>query len=220
MFDQIAPTYDRLNHFFTFKLDTKWRRDIVKFISKQQLPCMKVLDLASGTGDMTIELLKTNSKEIYAADISKKMLEIQRKKIQDSRLRLTSADACELPFVDGFFDIVTICFGIRNFEKLEDSLKEIKRVLKPEGKLIILEMFKSERTSAKFFNLYFGKLMPFIGNKISKSDDAYTYLFESVNNFFTADEFISLCVKNGFRLFSRSDNLLGIVNTLYFNNSG
>ena len=180
MFDEIAPAYDRLNHLFTLNIDVRWRKQIVKHISGNNIKSGNILDLASGTGDLTKELIKLNPGIIYAADISSKMLEIQKNKIRYENLQLIQTEAQFMPFDDEYFDIVTIGFGVRNFYNLKESLKEIRRVLRPEGKLIILEMFKAGGLKTRMFNFYFGKIMPYAGNKISKSN-AYSYLFNSVN---------------------------------------
>lgn len=218
MFDEIAPTYDKLNHLFTLNIDNKWRREIVEYSIEKNYNSKVILDLASGTGDLTKELLKLNPEKIAAADISGKMLEIQSQKISDKKLELVQASADNLPFEDNYFDIITIGFGIRNFDNLSKSLREISRVLKPNGKLVILEMFKSKSLMTKLFNVYFGKVMPYFGNKISKSKYAYSYLFSSVDTFFTPDDFIEQCSKEGFEPEFVKNNFLGIVNTIYFNN--
>ncbi|HMS34062.1 MAG TPA: ubiquinone/menaquinone biosynthesis methyltransferase [Ignavibacteria bacterium] len=215
MFDEIAPTYDRLNHFFTLNIDTKWRREIVKNIIKNNYTTSNILDLATGTGDLTAELVRLNADKICAVDISKNMLEIQRMKIRDSRLELIQADVKSLPFEKDTFNIVTIGFGVRNFEYLEESLKEIRRVMKTSGRLIILEMFRCGGIKTNMFNLYFGKIMPLIGNKVSGSKYAYSYLFKSVNNFLTVPEFINLCKGCGFETEYYKNNFFGIVNTVY-----
>lgn len=216
MFDEIAPAYDKLNHLFTLNIDIKWRKEIVKYVLAKNYKSDIVLDLATGTGDLSRELLQLNLSQLFAADISGKMLEIQRKKIKDDRLVLVQSEAQHLPFEDGFFDIVTIGFGVRNFENLEKSLKEIHRVLNVNGKLIVLEMFKAEGLRTKMFNLYFGKIMPFAGNKISGSN-AYSYLFNSVTTFCSVKEFENLSEKCGFRTEHIRNNLLSIVNTVYLN---
>lgn len=218
MFDEIAPTYDKLNHLFTLNIDNKWRREIVEYSIEKKYKTRVILDLASGTGDLTMELLKLDPDIIAAADISGKMLEIQSRKISDKRLELIQASADNLPFDNNYFDIITIGFGIRNFEDLSKSLREISRVLKPNGKLIILEMFKSKSFMTKLFNLYFGKVMPYFGNKISKSKYAYSYLFNSVDTFYTPSDFIEQCRNEGFESEIVKNNFLGIVNTIYFNN--
>lgn len=215
MFDEIAPTYDRLNHFFTFNLDRKWRWEIVKYITDKNIAAGQILDVASGTGDLTMELLKLNPVKISSVDLSAKMLKIQQNKIPDKRLELIQSDVSCLPFSDDTFDIVTIGFGVRNFEQLNESLKEIRRVMKTGGKLIVLEMFKTEGIRTGLFNLYFGKVMPFFGNRISKSKYAYSYLFNSVDKFLSSGEFISVCQRIGFQLEYKKNNFIGIVNTVY-----
>lgn len=215
MFDEIAPTYDRLNHLFTLSIDIRWRREIARNIQSESLQTLTILDLATGTGDLTAELLKLNAVKICAVDISRNMLEIQRMKLNDSRLELIQADVKSLPFDKNVFDIVTIGFGVRNFEFLEESLIEIRRVMKSGGRLIILEMFKSGGIKTNLFNMYFGKIMPYIGKMVSGSNYAYSYLFKSVNNFLTVPEFITLCNNCGFEADFYKNNFLGIVNTVY-----
>jgi demethylmenaquinone methyltransferase/2-methoxy-6-polyprenyl-1,4-benzoquinol methylase len=220
MFDEISGSYDRLNHLFTMKLDLKWRKAIISEIIKMNIPIGKIMDIASGTGDITLELLKLNSNEIIASDISSKMLEIQGKKITDKRVKLIKASVENLPFENNYFDVITIGFGVRNFQKLESSLSEINRVLKPGGLLIILEMFRKKGFAINLFNLYFGKIMPWVGNKVSKSHYAYSYLFESVKSFLTVSEFIALAESKGYRFVKRKNNFLGIVNTIYLEKAG
>ena len=215
MFDEIAPTYDKLNHLFTARSDIIWRRKIVKYLISTGRNFYNIADLATGTGDLTIELLKLEPKKIYAVDISKKMLEIQKGKVNDKRLELIQAEAANMPFDDSSIDLVTIGFGIRNFEDLEISLKEIKRVLKNDGYLIVLEMFKAEKISSKLFNYYFSRIMPFLGNKLSKSKTAYNYLSDSVQNFLTVKEFSDICKNNGFETEKTVNNFIGVVNTIY-----
>lgn len=218
MFDEIAPTYDRLNHLFTLNIDRKWRKEIVKYLSEKKILSKVILDIASGTGDLTSELLDLNPVTIYAADISKNMLEILKRKVCDNRLETLQADAAELPFKDNYFDLITIGFGIRNFEYLNKSLNEMRRVLKPDGCLVILEMFRSDNFKTQLFNIYFGKVIPFFGNKISKSKYAYSYLFKSVDGFLTVNEFICICEEAGFNREYIKNNFLGIVNTVYLSN--
>ncbi len=216
MFDEIAPFYDRLNHMFTLNADVRWRKEIVRYISEKKISTENILDLASGTGDLTIQLLNLNTKKIYSADISRRMLEMQKLKVSDSRIEFLQADASDLPLPDNYFDIVTIGFGVRNFEHPKRSMTEIKRVIKPGGKLIVLEMFKTNGLGIKLFNIYFGKIMPYLGNKISKSKNAYSYLFESVDSFYNVNDFIKLCEGVGFKLEYHKNNFMGIVNTVYF----
>lgn len=215
MFDEIAPVYDKLNHLFTFNIDRRWRKDIIKFLKNKQVNFDNILDIASGTGDLTKELLKLDPSELYSTDISEKMLMIQKNKISDNRLTIVHEDVLELSFPEKSFDLVTIGFGIRNFEDIVKSLKNIGGVMKKGSILVILEMFRSTGLKTNMFNFYFGKVMPFIGKKISGSGNAYSYLFDSVNTFYTVEDFIELCKENGFELHFRKNNFLGIVNTVY-----
>ncbi len=215
MFDEIAPTYDRLNHLFTLNLDKKWRKEIIEFLGMEKVRTGKVLDLASGTGDLAVQLLKLEPEEIVAVDISEKMLEIQKEKISDPRLKLIRADASELPFADDYFDVITIGFGIRNFDDLSKSLTEISRVLSPDGVAVIIEMFNENNFINSLFNVYFGKIMPYVGNRISRSKYAYRYLFESVRNFYTVNEFVLMSRERGLEAYRTKNNFLGIVNTVY-----
>lgn len=214
MFDDIAPKYDFLNHFFTANLDKRWRKKITKTIEKEQFNKMNVLDLASGTGDMTIELLKLNPDIVYSFDISEKMLEIQKQKINNEKLVIDVADSENLPVESNSIDIVTIAFGVRNFENLDKSLKEINRVLKSNGVLIILEMFNLEKRNM-LFEFYFTKIMPVLGKGISRSNVAYDYLHTSVLNFKTVTEFINLSANFNFKNILKINNFLNFVFTIY-----
>ncbi|MBS1518935.1 MAG: ubiquinone/menaquinone biosynthesis methyltransferase [Bacteroidetes bacterium] len=216
MFDSIAPTYDRLNHLFTMRSDIVWRRKIVRNLEKKNMKFVNIVDLASGTGDLTMELLKLSPEKIYAVDISSKMLEIQRTKINDNRLELIQSEASSMSFEDESIDLVTIGFGVRNFEDLGASLKEINRVLRKGGYLVVIEMFKAQRLSSRVFNYYFSRIMPFLGNKLSKSKSAYNYLSDSVQNFLTVHEFQEICIENNFTPEESVNNFIGVVNTLYF----
>ncbi len=215
MFDEIAGKYDFLNHLFTMKMDLKWRREIVKEIEKNNTPKEFIIDLATGTGDLSLELLKLNPKKLFAADISFNMLALQKKKINNLALVLLQCDSLHLPFEDNSIDIITIGFGIRNFEFMEKCLDEINRVLKKNGQLIIIEMFSNNDLKTKLFNFYFGKIMPMVGNMISGSKYAYSYLHKSVANFYSVKDFISIIKKHNFKNFKVKNNFLGVVNTIY-----
>ena len=186
MFDNIAGNYDFLNHFLSMGIDIFWRKRLVRKL-KRQTPAT-ILDVATGTGDLAIEMLKSNPSKIVGIDISNGMLEVGRQKIKakklESKITLQQADSENLPFADASFDAVTISFGARNFENLEKGLSEMCRVLRPGGKLYILEF--SQPTLFPFkqlYQFYFKYVLPLIGKLISKDNAAYTYLPESVGAF-------------------------------------
>ena len=214
MFDKIAFKYDFLNHLFTMNLDRIWRKKIVKTIRKNGYDKDEILDIASGTGDLTKELLNLNPREIYSLDLSEKMLDIQRQKITDRRVKIMKGDVLKLPFEDESIDIATIGFGVRNFEKLPESLSEIRRVLRKGGKLIILEMFNKKGMVSGMFDFYFGKVIPLAGNKLSRSK-AYDYLFKSVKSFYSVKDFMNLAKERDFTVNEAVNNFLGVVNTMY-----
>jgi demethylmenaquinone methyltransferase/2-methoxy-6-polyprenyl-1,4-benzoquinol methylase len=216
MFDEIAGKYDFLNHLFTLKMDLKWRREIVKEIQKSNSRKDFIIDLATGTGDLSFELLQLSPKKLFAADISFNMLALQKKKTSNPVLVLLQCDSLHLPFEDNSIDIITIGFGIRNFEFMEKCLDEINRVLKKNGQLIIIEMFSNDDFKTKLFNFYFGKVMPLVGNMISGSKYAYSYLHKSVANFYPVEDFITITEKHNFSNFRVKNNFLGVVNTVYF----
>jgi demethylmenaquinone methyltransferase / 2-methoxy-6-polyprenyl-1,4-benzoquinol methylase len=215
MFDDIAPKYDFLNHLFTMNRDKKWRSEIIKYLKTLNRDYENVLDIASGTGDLTLELLKLNPKQILSCDISEKMLEIQKKKIKSDKLKIEIADSENLPYENNSVDLVTIGFGVRNFNELEKSIIEIHRVLNEDGILVVLEMFSRNKKGGAF-EVYFNKLMPKIGSKVSKSSYAYNYLFNSVNSFYKVDDFIKLCENSGFKCIYSKNNFMSIVHTVYF----
>jgi len=219
MFDEIAGKYDFLNHLFTMKMDLKWRREIVQEIKNNNSPKDLIIDLATGTGDLSIELLKLNPKKLFAADISFNMLAFQNKKVNNPALQLLQCDSLNLPFEDNTIDIVTIGFGIRNFEFMEKCLDEINRVLKSNGQLIIIEMFSNNNFKTKLFNFYFGKVMPAVGNLISGSKDAYSYLHKSVANFYSVKDFANITLTHNFEEIRVINNFLGVVNTIYLKKS-
>lgn len=215
MFDDIAPKYDFLNHLFTMNRDRKWRKNIIKYLNTLNKNFDSILDIASGTGDLTKELLNLNPKILYSCDISEKMLEVQKRKIEDKRLKIEISDVKNLHYESNLLDLSTIGFGIRNFEDINKSLSEIHRTLNENGLLVVLEMF-SRKKKGGVFDVYFNKLMPKVGKRISKSSYAYNYLFNSVNSFYNIDEFIKIVEESGFKCIYCKNNFLGIVHTVYF----
>jgi demethylmenaquinone methyltransferase/2-methoxy-6-polyprenyl-1,4-benzoquinol methylase len=188
IFDQIAPTYDFLNRLLSFGIDKGWRKKIVKSLPNNPSE-LKILDLATGTADVPLTLIKSPKvKQITGLDLSAGMVELGRKKVAEKNLQdkieLVIGDGTAIPFEDNSFDVVTISFGIRNFEDPEKSLRDIFRVLKPGGRLLIAEFSipKNPIVRGVYF-FYFRKLLPFIGNLISGHNDAYTYLNKTVEDF-------------------------------------
>ena len=193
MFDRISPSYDQLNHWLSLNIDKLWRRKTAKEVAKSHPKA--ILDLATGTADLAIEIAKHNPEaHIIGTDISEKMLEIGESKIKkqhlENQIELHLGDAAGLPFKTNFFNAVTVAFGVRNFENLEQGLSEIHRVLKSSGHAFILEFSMPEKFPIKqAYRLYFKHLLPRIGKTVSKDENAYTYLPESVEKFPKPDTF-------------------------------
>jgi demethylmenaquinone methyltransferase/2-methoxy-6-polyprenyl-1,4-benzoquinol methylase len=195
MFDTIARKYDFLNHFLSLNIDKVWRKKVIKIVKKHQP--RRILDVATGTGDLAIAALASNPERIDGIDISEGMLSVGKSKIKEKKLEqiiyLQKGDAEAIPFPDNTFDAITVAFGVRNFEHLQQGLKEMFRVLKPGGICVVLEFTMPHKFPFKqFYGFYFKYLLPFIGKLVSKDKSAYTYLSESVkafpqNQFFVAE---------------------------------
>lgn len=204
MFDSIAPEYDRLNHLMSLNMDKLWRRKALqKIVTKDK--SQKILDIACGTGDFSIAIAERANPltEIEGIDISEGMLEVMRTKLArrglDGRVSARLGDSESLPYPDNSFDRVTIAFGIRNFEHREKALEEILRVLKPCGRLVILELSIPTNALVRFaFKFYFTKFVPLIGGKISGDKGAYSYLPDSVIKFPGKKEWIATMEACGF----------------------
>jgi demethylmenaquinone methyltransferase/2-methoxy-6-polyprenyl-1,4-benzoquinol methylase len=215
MFDEIAGSYDFLNHLFTLNIDKIWRRKLVDCLISSGIKTEVIIDLASGTGDLTKELLRLNPLKIYSCDISQGMLDVQKRKISSPVLETVLAGSELLPREKESVDIVTIGFGIRNFDNPGKSLGEINRVLKKNGMLIVLEMFGNS-VKSPFFNFYFGKIVPKIGKIVSGSAYAYDYLYNSVKEFKNLSEFTDLCSVSGFEHVNSVNNFRKFVYTVYY----
>lgn len=204
MFDSIAPEYDRLNHLMSLNMDKLWRRKALqKIVTKDK--SQKILDIACGTGDFSIAIAEHANPltEIEGIDISEGMLEVMRTKLArrglDGRVSARLGDSESLPYPDNSFDRVTIAFGIRNFEHREKALEEILRVLKPCGRLVILELSIPTNALVRFaFKIYFTKFVPLIGGQISGDKGAYSYLPDSVIKFPGKKEWIATMEACGF----------------------
>lgn len=203
MFDSIAVKYDFLNHFLSAGTDIYWRRKAVDEL-KAMRPA-RILDIATGTADFAIETLRAApDAQITGVDISEGMLDVGRRKLAEKhlghRIQLELGDSENLPFADGAFDAVTASFGVRNFAHLEVGLAEMRRVLRPGGKLVILEFSKPTAFPLKqVYNFYFRRVLPVFGKLISKDRAAYTYLPESVQAFPDGPDFLAILARVGFK---------------------
>ncbi|MEL1243712.1 bifunctional demethylmenaquinone methyltransferase/2-methoxy-6-polyprenyl-1,4-benzoquinol methylase UbiE [Flavobacterium sp. DGU11] len=201
MFDTISGNYDGLNRVISFGIDVKWRKKVLKLVAAKNPE--RILDIATGTGDLAILMGQTNAKEIIGADISEGMMEVGRKKVTektlDSRVKLVFGDSENLPFADNHFDAITVAFGVRNFETLEKGLAEILRVLKPNGIFVILETSVPEKFPFKQGYTFYSKYMlPMIGRLFSKDRSAYAYLSESASVFPHGEALNNILRKIGF----------------------
>ncbi len=201
MFDTISEDYDGLNRVISFGIDIKWRKKVVQIV-KETNP-ETILDIATGTGDLAIALSKTNATKIIGLDISNGMLEIGKEKIKkqglDNKIDMVLGDSENMPFEDNTFDAITVGFGVRNFETLENGLKEIHRVLKPGGCFVILETSIPTKTPYKQgYNFYTKNILPVIGRMFSKDKSAYKYLSDSASVFPYGEVLNNILRKSGF----------------------
>ena len=201
MFDTISNEYDGLNRVISFGIDLKWRNKVVEIVGLQNPD--SILDIATGTGDLAINLTKTNAKKIIGLDISEGMLNVGREKINLKQLNHTIdmviGDSENLPFENGSFDAITVAFGVRNFETLEKGLSEILRVLRPGGIFVILET--SVPTKFPFRQGYFIHtkiFLPLIGKLFSRDKQAYGYLSASAAKFPYGEALNNILKKTGF----------------------
>jgi demethylmenaquinone methyltransferase/2-methoxy-6-polyprenyl-1,4-benzoquinol methylase len=203
MFNNISHSYDLLNRVLSGGIDIYWRRKAIDFLRADKPKFM--LDIATGTGDFALEALKKlQPDQIIGVDISEGMLAMGKEKIKklglSDKIVLQTGDSEKLPFADNTFDAITVSFGVRNFENLEQGLRDMFRVLKPNGKVVILEFSQPENpTFAKIYNFYSKNILPSIGKLISQDDAAYTYLPESVKAFPYGIEFLQILEKVGFK---------------------
>jgi demethylmenaquinone methyltransferase/2-methoxy-6-polyprenyl-1,4-benzoquinol methylase len=202
MFNNISKKYDFLNHFLSLGIDILWRKKAISLL-KNDAP-KTILDIATGTGDFAIESLKLNPDKVIGVDISEGMLDVGRKKMlrlgHDKVIELQSGDSESLLFDDNKFDAVIVAFGVRNFENLEKGLKDMNRVLKPNGKVVILEFSRPKKFPFKqLYSFYFKAILPLIGKLVSKDNSAYTYLPESVQQFPDGHDFLGILNKIGFK---------------------
>ncbi len=202
MFNNISGKYDFLNHFLSLGIDKLWRKKAVREL--KQIQPKRILDIATGTGDFALELLKLRPEQVIGLDISSGMLEVGREKMKkrkvDHVVEMVLGDSENIPYEEGHFDALTVAFGVRNFENLEKGLSEMLRVLRPGGKAVILEFSKPKRFPVKqVFGFYSKYIIPFLGKHISKDKKAYAYLPESVAAFPEGEDFVNILNKVGYK---------------------
>ena len=213
MFNGIAPKYDLLNHLLSMGIDKRWRKKAMKVVGAG---CKDiVLDVACGTGDFSMEALKHGVKKVIGADISENMLTVAREKAKERKLSeqldFRYGDSENLEFPDNTFDAVTVAFGVRNFEHLEKGLTEMYRVLKPGGKVVILEFSTPERFPMKqLYRFYFKRVLPWIGGIVSGNRKAYEYLPTSVFAFPQGEAFLKIMRSCGYRQVTQCRLTFGI----------
>ena len=213
MFDSISAKYDIINRIISGGLDLKWRKNVVKII-KQKRP-KRILDVATGTGDLAIALGKNLASEIIGIDISEQMLEIGKKKVEKNQLQknitMKIGDGEKINYPNNYFDAVTVSFGVRNFENLDKGLLEIYRVLKPGSKLVILETSIPQSFPLNYlYHLYTLYFLPLIGSFFSKDKSAYKYLSASAKSFPFGKAFNKILKKNGFVVIDNIPQSFGV----------
>ena len=217
MFNNISAKYDFLNHFLSLGIDKLWRKKAVKML--RSVNPTRILDIATGTGDFALESLVLKPTQIVGLDISSGMLEHGRVKMKkkgvDHIITMQQGDSEDIPYEDNYFDGLTVGFGVRNFENLEKGLGEMLRVVRPGGKLIILEFSKPKKFPIKqLFAFYSNNIIPILGKSISKDSNAYTYLPESVAAFPEGKDFENILAKVGYKDIS-STLVSGGIATIY-----
>lgn len=217
MFNNISSKYDFLNHFLSLGIDKGWRKKAIA--EAGELNPKKILDVATGTADLAIAASKLAPNHIRGIDIADQMLAVGREKIKNQNLSsiitLQTGDSEQMPFETGEYDVVTCAYGVRNFEHLEAGLKEMNRVLRTGGKVVILEFSKPTKFPIKqLYQFYFKYILPLMGRMVSKHSRAYTYLPESVMAFPEGKDFCKILEKCGFSKAKARPLTMGIT-TLY-----
>jgi demethylmenaquinone methyltransferase/2-methoxy-6-polyprenyl-1,4-benzoquinol methylase len=218
IFDEIAGTYDVLNHTLSMGIDIYWRNKMLRHLPN--VDSINALDLATGTGDVPLTLIKDQRiKKITGLDLSQGMVELGKIKVKnkklDHKINLMIGDGVCIPSGDSVFDLTTISFGIRNFNDPQKSLFDIYRVLKKDGRLMIMEFSIPKNVIVRnVYFFYFRHLLPFIGNIVSKHKDAYTYLNQTVEDFPYGENFLTLMRNAGFKNLKMIPLTFGIA-TLY-----
>jgi demethylmenaquinone methyltransferase/2-methoxy-6-polyprenyl-1,4-benzoquinol methylase len=214
MFDNISPKYDFLNRSLSLGIDVWWRKKMMREL--KGLALTQVLDIATGTADVALATSKLKPNSIIGVDISEGMLSVGRIKVEkkglSSLIKLQKADSENLPFSENQFDAITVAFGVRNFEHLSKGLDEMCRVLKPGGKLVILEFSRPRIFPVKqLYDFYFRYFCPWWGKVVSKDNSAYKYLYDSVSAFPEGEQFLTIAKQSGFKQLKAQRLTFGIV---------
>ena len=214
MFDNISGNYDFLNRSLSFGIDVLWRKKMMGELKGIEIN--KLLDIATGTADVAIAARKLKPGSIIGVGISEGMLAVGRVKVAKKGLneliQLQRGDSENLPFEDNSFDAITVAFGVRNFEHLSKGLDEMQRVLKPGGKVVILEFSRPRIFPIRqLYDFYFRYFCPWWGKVVSKDNAAYRYLYESVSACPEGDQFLSIAEKSGFKQLNAQRVTFGIV---------
>ncbi len=202
MFDNIAPKYDLLNHTLSWNIDRLWRRHVVREVRRARP--RRILDVATGTGDLAIAMARRiRGVQVLGVDLSEQMLDVARVKIArrglEDRIVLDRGDAEHLELGNAVVDVATVAFGVRNFENLEAGLSELARVVKPGGRVVILEFSRPRnRLFRAVYEFYAGRILPRIGGAVSHDKRAYEYLPASVAEFPAPERFLELLERAGF----------------------
>ncbi len=214
MFNDIAPTYDRLNHILSFDIDKLWRKRVVRIVRK--LGAKYIMDMATGTGDLAIALARNiEGSTIYGADFSSEMLAVAKQKIEalglSERISLTECNAESIPLADEAVDAATVAFGVRNFEHQKEALTEMKRTIRKGGHLVVLEFSNPRFALVRWcYRIYSHYILPAVGRLVSKHATAYTYLPDSIDKFASPEEFTTLLKEVGFDSVERRSQSMGI----------
>ena len=214
MFNDIAPTYDRLNHILSLDIDRLWRKRVVQIVRK--LGAKYIMDMATGTGDLAIAMAKNiEGSTIYGADFSSEMLAVAKQKIEalglTERISLTECNAEDIPLDDEAVDAATVAFGVRNFENQGKALTEMKRTIRRGGHLVVLEFSNPRFALVRWcYRLYSHYILPAIGRLVSKHATAYTYLPDSIDKFASPEAFTALLKEVGFDHIERKSLSLSI----------
>ncbi|MBO4370747.1 MAG: bifunctional demethylmenaquinone methyltransferase/2-methoxy-6-polyprenyl-1,4-benzoquinol methylase UbiE [Paludibacteraceae bacterium] len=220
MFNRIAPHYDGLNHLLSLNIDKCWRRRALR--NRLYQPTGRVLDVACGTADFSIALIKAGAEKVEGVDISEEMLAVGRRKVAGQgladKISLSLADVAALDYADSAFDMVAVSFGVRNFQQRMAGLREMFRVTKQGGKLVVLEFSMPQKQPVKaLYHFYFKKVLPWVGGLFSGERKAYDYLPASVVAFPAAADFCNELREAGFRQVTSETYTFGIATVYYAN---